>query len=642
MNQTQPSETKRVLRQNPFRSLLNVLTFVVRMGGPVRIAKVTLAIVKASGVRATFMLVRHVLFGNSSQPGVTYQQWHDRFLKLTKARIRDLSRQVEAIDHPPLISILMPTYNSNLEHLSKAIQSVRNQIYANWELCIADDASTIPECREFLEMQAKDEPRIKLLYREKNGHISEATNSAFSISTGEYFALLDHDDELTIDALAIMALAATANPEVDFFYSDEDKLDAAGELTQPHFKPDLNRTLALANNYFCHLSMYKRDLFYRVGGFRTEFNGAQDYDFVLRILELLPDNKILHIPFALYHWRITQNSTSGGSEAKPYTRQAALNALQQHLNRQNLKGSFASHAVHADLNVVSFELTATPLVSIVIPTRDQMQILKTCLDSLFALTDYPNFEVIVVDNQSVEPETLEYFRSLEPSRVRVIEFPHPFNYSAINNFAVSQAKGDFVCLLNNDIEVVHADWLTQMMSLAQFQTTGAVGARLFYPNGLVQHGGVVLGLGGLSGVAGHSHKLLTQDHPGYFGRALVAQEYSAVTAACLVVSKAKYLEVGGLTEELSVAFNDVDFCLKLLTAGYKNLWTPNARLIHHESVSRGLDRTREQIERATKEVLYMRQTWGELLDNDPAYNRHLTRYTEDFALAWPPTKAKPF
>ena len=642
MTQSKPASAKPEPAANPFRRLANLASFVARMGGPVRIARVALSIVRASGLRATLMLVRHVLSGDSTQPGIAYSEWHQRFIKLTKRQINSLSRQVAAIQQPPLISVLMPTYNSNLEHLDQAIQSVRQQIYANWELCIADDASTDPKCREFLKEQASQESRIKLVFRETNGHISEATNSAFAISTGKYFALLDHDDELTIDALAVMVLAATANPHVEFFYSDEDKRDVSGELTEPHFKPDLNRTLALASNYFCHLSMYKRELFERVGGFHTEFNGSQDYDFVLRVLELLPDDKICHVPYILYHWRITANSTSGGNAAKPYARQAALGALEQHLQRRGIKGSFASHEIYPDLNVVNFQLVTKPSVSIIIPTRDQWQVLKTCLDSLFALTDYPIFEVIVVNNQSVEPETLKYFESLTDSRIRILDYPKPFNYSAINNYAVSQAKGDFVCLLNNDIEVIHADWLSQMMSFAQFLDTGAVGARLFYPNGLVQHGGVVLGLGGLAGVAGHAHKYFEQDQPGYFARALIAQEFSAVTAACLLVSKAKYQEVGGLTEELTVAFNDVDFCLKLLAAGYKNVWTPNARLIHHESLSRGVDQTQEQIERATKEVLYMREHWWQILDNDPAYNRHLTRYTEDFALAWPPTKAKSF
>jgi GT2 family glycosyltransferase len=441
-----------------------------------------------------------------------------------------------------------------------------------------------------------------------------------------------------VDALAVMALTAVANPDACFFYSDEDKIDAFGVRSEPHFKPDLNRTLALACNYFCHLSMYKSETVNQVGLFESEYDGAQDYDFALRMLSVLDDSQVIHVPYVLYHWRTLPNSTSSDSQAKPYALAASRGAVARYLEREGINAKVIPEPKLPFFNRVTPDLIERPMISIIIPTRDKSRVLAKCIDSVLTKTTYSPFEIIIVDNESQETETIEYFESLTDPRIRILKYPHPFNYSAINNFAVSKANGSYICLLNNDTEVLANDWLEQMLGYAQLRRTGAVGAKLLFPDGRLQHGGVILGLGGLSGVAGHAHRLLGQDCSGYMARASLAQEFSAVTAACLMVSKQKFLEAGGLSEELTVAFNDVDFCLKLLDVGYKNIWTPHAQLLHYESYSRGLDTQEQQVQRAAKEVLYMRDKWAYLIDNDPAYNRHLTRNHDDFTLAWPPRK----
>jgi GT2 family glycosyltransferase len=357
------------------------------------------------------------------------------------------------------------------------------------------------------------------------------------------------------------------------------------------------------------------------------------------MLDALDDSQIMHIPYVLYHWRTLPQSTSSDLSAKPYALEASRGAVREHLERQGLSATVNANPDLPIFNRVTPRISGPAKVSIVIPTRDQAEVLATCVSSILQRTTYPEYEILIVNNGSVEQATRDYFDSLTDPRIMILDYPEAFNYSAINNFAVLHSTGDFICMLNNDIEVLTKDWLEQMMCFAQLPQIGAVGAKLFYPNGKIQHSGVVLGLGGLSGVAGHVHRYFPKDAHGYMGRAMVAQEYSAVTGACLLVSKEKYLEVGGLTEELAVGFNDVDFCLKLLSAGYKNVFTPHSQLTHFESLSRGADITKEQIWRASEESLYMIAQWKPLLENDPAYNRHLTAEFDDFSFAWPPRKS---
>ncbi len=541
----------------------------------------------------------------------------------------------------PLISVLMPTYNPRAEWLIEAIESVRNQIYPHWELCIADDASPNPDVRPILERYASQDPRIKIVIRPQNGHISEASNSALALATGTWAALLDHDDILPEHALFWIAHSINAHPDVRLIYSDEDKTDATGRRFDPYFKSDWNPDLFYSHNMFSHLGVYETALFRKVGGFRKGFEGAQDYDLALRCIEHVKPSQIFHIPRVLYQWRVHAESTALTADSKPYAMIAGERALNEHFERTSVKGSvkLIGHGYLA-----SYDLPAVlPLVSIVIPTRNGLVLLKQCIDSIFAKTTYANYEILVVDNGSDDVSVLTYLKDLAASpkngkTIRLIRDDSPFNYSRLNNIAVQQAKGEVIALLNNDIEVITPEWLTVMVSHALRPGVGAVGAKLYYPNDTVQHAGVTLGVGG---VAAHAHRLLPRAHFGYMGRAVLTQSFSAVTAACLVIRKVIYQQVGGLNEtELAVGYNDVDFCLRVREAGFRSVWTSMAELYHHESATRGSDETDANKARLQTEVAYMKKRWGALLQNDPAYSPNLTLGGDDFSFAWPPRAAE--
>ena len=435
-----------------------------------------------------------------------------------------------------------------------------------------------------------------------------------------------------------MADAINSHPDAALFYSDEDKLDEGGQRQSPYFKCDWNIDLFHSQNMICHLGVYKTALLRDIGGFRIGLEGAQDYDLALRCIERLEPGQIIHIPRVLYHWRIHAESTAHAGAAKPYAAVSGERALNEHFQRCEI----AASAEYVDVGYrIRYVVPAEqPLVSIIIPTRNGLQLVRQCIESILAKTTYANYEILLIDNGSDEQETLDYFKKLgtEP-RVRVIRDDRPFNYSALNNAAVKVAKGEFVLLLNNDIEIITPTWLTELVSHAARRGVGAVGARLWYPNDTLQHGGVILGIGG---VAGHSHKYLARYSNGYFCRAKLTQTLSAVTAACLLIRKSIYEEVGGLNEvDLRVAFNDVDFCLRVREAGYRNIWTPFSECYHHESATRGTEDTPEKKERFSKEVLYMKAKWGEKLFCDPAYSPCLTLEHEDFSFAWPPRVTLP-
>lgn len=562
-----------------------------------------------------------------------YAEWVRRYDTLDAEARSRLRTRVDAMTNTPLISVVMPTYNPNPVWLEEAIESVRSQIYPFWELCIADDASPDPKCREILSRFAAMDERIKVVFRETNGHISAASNSAVDIAMGQWVALMDHDDVLSEQALFHVADAINAHPDARLIYSDEDKIDADGVRTGPYFKPDWNQDLFYSQNMFSHLGVFQTALLREVGGFRTGFEGAQDYDLVLRCLERVQSAQIRHIPKVLYHWRVHAESTASSTDAKPYAQLAGERALNEHFVRAGIRGhvTYAGNGYHAHYDLPE----PAPLVSLIIPTRNAMHLVRQCVDSIEALTTYPSYEVILVDNGSDDPEALSYFETLKQRpNFRVIRDDNEFNYSKLNNLAVAAARGDVVGLINNDIEVISPDWLTEMVGLACQPGVGAVGARLWYPDHTLQHGGVVLGIGG---VAGHAHKRLAIDQGGYFERAALIQSFSAVTAACLIVQKKHYVAVNGLNEaELKVAFNDVDFCLRLREAGLRNVWTPYAELFHHESATRGEDTNPEKQQRFSGEVRYMIERWGDALTRDPAYNPNLTLDHEDFSLAWPP------
>jgi len=535
-------------------------------------------------------------------------------------------------DYQPRISIVMPTYNTEVSYLKKAIESVIAQHYSHWELCIADDASTKEDTLALLKAYATQYQQIKILFRKTNGHISHASNSALKLVTGEYVAFLDHDDMLAPNALSEVVATLNRRPEAKLLYSDEDKIDENGGRYEPHFKSDWNADMLLSQNYLSHLLIVEKSHLDRVGHFREGFEGAQDYELILRITESLSASHIVHIDTILYHWRAHTGSTALHPEEKGYTSEAGLNALKNYIARKPYP-MCAEKGLLPNLFKVTYPLAEEPLVSIIIPTRDSYTILSLCIQSILNHTSYRNYEIVIVDNQTCDPETLAYFDILTKhySHIRILRYDKPFNYAAINNFAVSQVEGEVIALLNNDVEVISSHWLTEMVEHAVRPEIAAVGAKLYYDDNTIQHAGVILGIGG---VAGHSHKYFPKEAYGYFSRLKIIQNLSAVTAACLVVKKSLYEEVGGLdADNLEIAFNDIDFCLKLQQKGYRNLWTPYVELYHHESLSRGAEDTKIKQARFEKEVLFMKEKWGEVLMRDRYYNRHLTRKYEDFRIA---------
>jgi glycosyltransferase involved in cell wall biosynthesis len=580
--------------------------------------------------------VRNNLFSKTVNRN-DYNAWIRHYDTITDHSRAAMKDRIDDFVIKPLISVVMPVYNPKPEWLSEAIESVRNQIYPFWELCIADDASTDKRIRPILEHYAGEDNRIKVVFRESNGHISAASNSALELVTGEYVALLDHDDLLAEYALFWVADAINRNPDTRLIYSDEDKINSSGDRIEPYFKCDWNPDLFYSQNMFCHLGVYHAGLLKEAGGFREGLEGAQDYDLALRCVELVSPAQIRHIPRVLYHWRAHAESTAKSGDAKRYALLAGERALNEHFRRQGVNAN--AELLDFGMYRIRYNLpNPLPQVSLIILSRNGVQLLKKCVESIINKTVYPNYEIIIVDNRSDDQAALQYFEQLQSDpKIRVIRDNRPFNFSALNNTAVKMAQGEIIGLLNNDLEVISAEWLSEMVSHALRPGVGAVGARLWYPDNTLQHGGIVIGLGG---VAGHSHKYLPKETPGYFWRANLTQNYTAVTAACLVIRKSIYEEVGGFNETaLPVAFNDVDFCLRVSEKGYRNVWTPYAELYHHESASRGYENTAERQKRFAKEVAYMKRRWGDKLLNDPAYSPNLTLDNEDFSFSWPPRVA---
>jgi glycosyltransferase involved in cell wall biosynthesis len=563
----------------------------------------------------------------------SYQEWIKRYEETGPAAAQKIRDRIETLSQRPLISVVLPVYNPNPKWLIEAIESVRNQIYPDWELCIADDASTNLKIRSILKSYTQKDPRIKVVFREKNGHISACSNSALEIASGQWIALLDHDDLMPTHALFWVADAIGKNPEARLIYSDEDKIDEAGMRFDPYFKCDWNLDLFYSHNMISHLGVYRADIVKKIQGFRLGLEGSQDHDLALRFIEHIQQNQIHHIPRVLYHWRVHPESTAHSGEAKPYATLAGERALNDHFERKQIMAT----AEHDQCGYrVSYALPPeVPLVSLIIPTKNGKKLLKQCIDSILEKTTYQNYEILIIDNGSDERESLQYFESLKINpRIRVLRDDGPFNYSALNNRAVEQAKGEIIGLINNDIEVISPEWLSEMVSIALQPEVGAVGARLWYPDNTLQHGGVIIGLGG---VAGHAHSQLCKNNPGYFGRARVSQTLSAVTAACLVVKKSIYEKIGGLdVNNLTVAFNDVDFCLRAADHGYRNIWTPYAELYHHESATRGSDNTPEKRDRFEKEISYMINRWNLKNFSDKFYSPNLSLTHPSFELAWPP------
>ena len=564
-----------------------------------------------------------------------YSDWCKRFERHAHDAAA-LATAVAALPVRPTLSVLMPVYNPKPEWLAEAIESVIHQAYPDWELCIADDASPDPAVRATLEAYAARDPRIRVHFRANNGHICASSNDALALASGDWLVLLDHDDLLPPHALYWIARTVADHPTARIIYSDEDKIDEHGQRRDPYFKPDWNPELLWGQNFVSHLGAHHRQTVLDLGGFRAGYEGSQDYDLALRVAEHCQPEQIRHIPRVLYHWRVHAESTAGGNEAKPYAQTAAVRALDDYRQRLGIAGSVS--ATPFGYRLQREVPTPAPKVSIIVPTRDG-RLLQPCLDSLLAHTDYANYELLLIDNGSESPATLAWLeqlaaRSTTERPIRIRRDERPFNFSALNNAAAAEASGELLLFLNDDIEIPadQGGWLAEMVSHAVRPEVGAVGARLLFADGTLQHGGVIL----VGGVAGHAHKHIAGAAPGYFGRARLQQNFSAVTAACLLVKRGDFTAVGGFEEELAVCFNDVDFCLKLQARGLWNVWTPYAELIHHESVSRGRERTPEQRLRFTAEANWMKARWGQWLRQDPAYSPNLTFTREDFSLAWPP------
>lgn len=560
-----------------------------------------------------------------------YAEWLLQNDPQTPEALKKLSDAVAELPLQPLISVVMPVYNPPLEYLRLAVDSLQKQTYPNWELCIADDASPKDEVRAYLKELSSADTRVKVVFREKNGHISAATNSALALATGEFIALMDNDDMLTPHALAHVVKCINSTPDAEIIYSDEDKIDESGERYGPYFKCDFNYELFLAQNMICHLGVYRHSTLKEIGGFREGLEGAQDWDLALRVIEATDASKVVHIPRVLYHWRAFAGSTALSMDQKSYAVVAQVNSVQQHLDRLGKRSEVAPAEGAPGMLRVRYEfIESEHKLSIIIPTRDRADLLKMCIDSIEKKSTHRNYEILVVDNGSSEPATLSYFESIKSERIRIIPADIPFNYPALNNIAAREATGDLICLMNNDIEILSPDWIQEMGSFAIQPEVGCVGAKLWYPDGTLQHGGVILGIGG---IAGHAFKSFRKNDVGYVCRAIVHQSYSAVTAACLMIRKSVFDEVGGLDESFVVALNDVDFCLRVRAAGYRNVWTPYAEMNHHESATRGYEDNPEKIARFDRERKLLISRWEALMMNDPAYSPNLTLDAEDFGVA---------
>jgi len=539
-----------------------------------------------------------------------------------------IKEKLSGFSYKPLISIIMPVYNIDPKWLDLAIKSIENQWYDHWELCIADDKSTNSDIIEYL--QKINHEKIKIKFLENNLNISGASNHALHMATGEYIALMDNDDEITPDALYEIVKAINEQ-EADFIYSDEDFISPEGECRKPHFKPDFSPSLLLSHNYITHFTCFKKGLLDSVGEFNSVFDGAQDYDLFLRLTEKA--SKIYHVQKVLYHWRTLETSTSVNSEVKPEARERGKRVLEKTLKRRDIYAS-VEYANLPHYFRVKYTIKDNPLISIIIPFKDKPELIDVCISSILAKSSYTNYEIIGISNNSQEDatfKTMDRLKNKDP-KVSFYEYNVDYNFSDINNHAVNTyANGEHIVLLNNDTEVISPNWIEAMLEHSQREEIGCVGAKLYYPNDTIQHAGIIIGLGGY---AGHSHKMYPRDHTGYFNRLNIVQNVSALTGACLMVKKSIYSEMDGLNpHDFKVAYNDVDFCLRVLEKGYLNIFTPYAEMYHHESITRGYETTPEKQARFHEEKRLLSLLHREILtQGDPYYNPNLTRAKEDFSL----------
>ncbi len=553
----------------------------------------------------------------------TNQEQYKIWMEKHKLTAEEIERQKKyKFDISPKISIVVPMYNTDEIFFKELIESLENQTYSNWELCLADGSE---KQNEMLKQYYEKNSKIKYKFLNANEGISENTNCAINMATGEYIGFLDHDDLLAQDALYEVVKAINENENLEFIYSDEDKIDEYKERFEPYFKPDYSPDTLACNNYITHFVVVKKLLIDRVGKLNSEFNGAQDFDFVLRATR--EAKKIVHISKILYHWRVHKSSTANVADAKPYAYEAGRRAVEAHMNRIGIKAKVEDGQDVPGIYKIKHEIIGNPKVSILIPNKDNAKLLKTCIDSILKLTTYKNYEIVVIENNSEKKETLEYYSEISKNEnVRIVNSEiKEFNYSKIINFGVKNVDGDFVLQLNNDTKVLNPEWLEYMIGYAQNKEIGAVGARLYYEDKTIQHAGIIIGL---SGIAGNMLVNLPYGKHAYFGRESATRNVAAVTGACLLCRRELYEEVGFMDEEkFKVAFNDVDFCLKLLEKGYRNIYNPYVELVHYESKSRGYEYTKQQEERFNQESKNFKEKWKKYVDYDPYYNINFTRKT---------------
>ena len=557
---------------------------------------------------------------------VPYGPWYESY-RPTEKELEKQRKKTWAV--PVKISIIVPAYRTPELFLRQMIDSLVAQTYENWELCIANASPEDKAMWQVLREYMDKDSRIKVKDLENNAGISENTNGALHMATGDFIGLLDHDDLLAPNALYEVACAIEKNEEIDVLYTDEDKVNTdLTEHFQPHLKPDFNLDLLRSNNYICHFFVVRRSLAEKVGGFRPEYDGAQDYDFIFRCKD--EARVIKHIPEILYHWRTHQASTADNPASKMYAFEAGRRAIESHLQAHGQTGTVT---LKKDLGFyrVTYPVVGKPLVSVIIPNKDEQKSLKKCIDSIKSKTNYSNYEIIIVENNSVTEDIFAYYKELEnDDQIRVITWEKEFNYSAINNFGVRHAKGELLLFLNNDVEVISENWMQELIANTQRPEVGITGVKLLYSDRTIQHAGTVIGIGG---VAGHMFVGMPASRSGYMHKASLQMNYSAVTAACMMMKRSVHEELGGFEEKLAVAFNDVDLCLRTVASGKLVVYNPYVELYHYESKSRGAEDSEEKVRRFQSEIEFMRTRWETLLkEGDPYYNKNLSLSKWNYSL----------
>lgn len=557
---------------------------------------------------------------------VPYGPWYEAYVPDEAALEKQRHHHFE---YSPLISVAVPAYRTPEKFLAQMIDSLLAQTYGNWELCIANGSPEDGAMKKVLEEYTKKDSRIRVSELTENKGIAGNTNAALEMARGEFVGLLDHDDLLAPNALYEIVRALDEDRTLDAVYTDEDKVTTElDEHFQPHLKPDFNLDLLRSNNYICHFFVVRRSIVQKVGGFRQEFDGAQDHDFIFRCIETA--EKVGHIPEILYHWRTHKASTADNPASKMYAFDAGKRAIEAHLKRTGTEGT-VSHTPDLGFFRVKYPVQGQPLVSIIIPNKDEKETLKACIDSIREKTEYPNYEIIIVENNSTTDEIFQYYKELsQDPRIRLLRWKKEFNYSAINNYGVRHANGEYLLFLNNDVTVITPGWIKELLGVCQRPEVGAAGVKLIYPDNTIQHAGCVIGLGG---IAGHMFVDMPANRTGYLHKASILQDMSAVTAACMMMKRTAFEEAGGFTEKLSVAFNDVDLCLKVRKNHKLIVYDPYVQLYHMESKTRGAEDNKEKVRRFQEEIEYMRCQWIDILKKgDPYYNKNLSLTKWNYSL----------